>query len=498
MGGYNDQFLMHSKNAGDSYEMPGMKKSINFVFARSMAIGFIVNLSMMVLSGCGGASMSGKTGPGPGVPDGSGVAGFQAASTQQWVQQFGLGSIPNTQAPQNTLVGVAVDSQGNTIVGAYTDGAYPGFSDSSFSAEDVVAKFDPTGKQLWLQEIGTGQGDFLTGIAVDAGGDTYAIATTSGAFPGYSNPSGTQQGVIFKLDPNGKLLWLQQLSALSEGNPQSIAITSNGDVIVGFQSLSFSASGASPNGFLLTKLNGATGQSLKQQSYASNEYTLERLTVDGSGNILIIGNGGLPGYTNTNPSAPLVVKIDGSTGDILWGQSLASYLTSEGMILFGIATDSQGNVVIGGATATSTQTGISLSYDPAPSAQCILAKLASTTGSAMWVKQFGTGAGDQIYSVAVDASDNVLAAGTTLGVFASPYTQPQDLDFVVKFTPGGQDTWVQQFGNGLILNVSVNGGPQVVVDTLGNLLVGGGTQGAFSGFSNPKNAVEMFLAKFGP
>lgn len=443
--------------------------------------------------GCGGGSASP---PPPGT--GGGVPGFQAASTQQWVRQFGLGSILNTQAPQNTLVGVAVDSQGDAIVGAYTDGAYPGFSDSSFSAEDVVAKFDPTGKQLWLQEVGTGQGDFLTGIAVDAGGDTYAIATTAGAFPGYSNPSNTQQGVIFKLDPNGKLLWLQQLSALSEGNPQSIAITSNGDVIVGFQSFSFSTSGASPNGFLLTELNGATGQFLKQQSYASNDYTLERLTVDGSGNILIIGSGGLPGYTNTNPGAPLVVKIDGSTGDILWGQSLASYSINKGIILFGVATDSQDDVVVGGATATSTQTGISLSYDPAPSAQCILAKLNGMTGNTVWVKQFGTGAGDQIYSVAVDSSDNILATGTTLGIFASPFVQPQDLNFAMKFEPSGQDIWVQQFGNGLILNVSVNGGPQAAVDAQGNLLVGGDTQGAFYGFSNPNNAVELFLAKFGP
>ena len=428
------------------------------------------------------------------------MPGFQAANTQQWVEQFGLGNItpPNTDSPaQNILVGVAADGQGNAIVGAYTDGAYPGFSDPQFSAEDVITKFDPSGKQLWLQEIGTGQGDFLAGIAVDAQGDTFVIATTAGAFPGYSNPSNTQQGVIFKLDPNGKLLWLQQLSALSQGNPQSIAVTSNGDVIVGFQSLSFSASGSSPNGFLLERLDGTTGQSLMEQTFASSNYTLLRLTVDSTGNILAIGDGGLPGYTTTNPGAPLVVKIDGATGKILWGQALASYEAAASMALFGVATDSQNDVLVGGAVG-SAQYGISVGYIPAPNATCILAKLDGATGNTVWVKQFGTKAGDEIYSIAVDASDNILTAGTTYGIFSPPFVQPQDLNFVMKFTPNGQNLWVQQFGNGLIVNSETGVGPQAAVDNQGNVFMGGLTQGEFSGFSNPNNATEMFLAKFGP
>ncbi len=428
------------------------------------------------------------------------MAGFHAESTQQWVQQFGLGTIvppANTALPaQNILIGVAVDGQGNAIVGAYTDGAYPGFSDPQYSAEDVIAKFDPTGKQLWLQEIGTGQGDFLAGIAGDAQGDIFATANTAGAFPGYSNPSNTRQGVIFKLGPDGNMLWLQQLSALSQANPQSIAVTSSGDVIVGFQSLSLS--GSSPDGFLLVHLDGATGQTLMQQSYASSNYTLLRLTVDSAGDVLVIGDGGLPGYTTTNPGAPLVVKIDGATGNILWGQALASYEAAAPMALYGVATDSQNDVLVGGAVVGSAQYGISVGYIPAPEATCILAKLDGATGNTVWVKQFGTGAGDEIYSVAVDTSDNVLAAGTTYGIFSSPFVQPQDLNFVMKFTPDGQDTWVQQFGNGLIVNSQTGVGPQVAVDSQGNALMGGLTQGAFSGFSNPNNATEMFLAKFGP
>ena len=36
------------------------------------------------------------------------------------------------------------------------------------------------------------------------------------------------------------------------------------------------------------------------------------------------------------------------------------------------------------------------------------------------------------------------------------------------------------------------------VDRDGDIYIGAPTQGAFPGFSNPNNAVEMFVAKYGP
>jgi hypothetical protein len=135
-----------------------------------------------------------------------------------------------------------------------------------------------------------------------------------------------------------------------------------------------------------------------------------------------------------------------------------------------------------------------------PSDQCVLAKLDGATGNVDWINQFSTGAGDEIYGVAVDPQGNIAATGITAGVFAPGFQQPEDNVFILKFDASGQNIWAQQIGNGVpdVGNAGPQVGPSLAVDPSGDIFVGNQTQGAFPGFSNPNNAVEMFVAKYGP
>jgi hypothetical protein len=70
----------------------------------------------------------------------------------------------------------------------------------------------------------------------------------------------------------------------------------------------------------------------------------------------------------------------------------------------------------------------------------------------------------------------------------------------LKFDPNGQNLWARQIGNGPpdVAAGDIQAGPSLAVDMSGNIFVGNQTQGALPGFPNPNNAVEMFVAKFGP
>ena len=110
---------------------------------------------------------------------------------------------------------------------------------------------------------------------------------------------------------------------------------------------------------------------------------------------------------------------------------------------------------------------------------------ASTQG---WLQQIGTGYvstgrashnGDTAYGEAVDPSGNVVVLDQTYGAFPG-FTNNGSAEFaVVKFDGSGNRLWTQQLGTG-----SGDYPNAIAIDAMGNILLGGSTYGAFSGFTN--------------
>ncbi len=111
--------------------------------------------------------------------------------------------------------GVALDSVGNIYVIGKT------FSDDPLGVEhditgysDIfVAKFNPAGDQLlYLKVIGGKDSESPVAIAVDAQGNAYAtVLTFDATFPlknaRWSEPPTSTNGVLFKLDPTGNVVY---------------------------------------------------------------------------------------------------------------------------------------------------------------------------------------------------------------------------------------------------------------------------------------------------
>ena len=78
---------------------------------------------------------------------------------------------------------MTADASGDVIVGGITTGTFPGYSYSMQAERGFVAKYGPTGNQLWINEFGTGDGDSIAGVAVDAAGEYLCDGHDPGSSP---------------------------------------------------------------------------------------------------------------------------------------------------------------------------------------------------------------------------------------------------------------------------------------------------------------------------
>ncbi len=88
-------------------------------------------------------------------------------------------------------------------------------------------------------------------------------------------------------------------------------------------------------------------------------------------------------------------------------------------------------------------------------------------GQQLWIRQFGSEANDFGRGVAVDEAGNVFVVGSTGGDLASGNNVTTQA-FLAKFDTNGEQVWLEQFGT-----YDRNDGEGVAVDATGNLIVAG-------------------------
>jgi len=136
-----------------------------------------------------------------------------------------------------------------------------------------------------------------------------------------------------------------------------------------------------------------------------------------------------------------------------------------------------------------------------------ITKFSSSGSRLLWAKSFGSTGDDQVTSVAVDADGSVFMIGTFTGTIdfapdnpdAGQLTsQGQGDVFVVKLDRNGQFLWAQGFGG-----EAADEGLSIAVDSTGRAYVTGGFQGQMEIGQAPRNAVltsqgesDIFLACF--
>ncbi len=282
--------------------------------------------------------------------------------TSGWAETWGA-------ANADRGYGIAVDSVGNSYI--------TGYNETSWNVGDVfLRRYNACGELLWEKTWGSSGDDRGYGVAVDDSGNVYATGRFSGTVD---------------FDPDGGTE-----NHISNGGP---------DIYLS----KFEPSGA----FQWAKTWGGT-------SYYGDEGW--DVTVDDSGNILVIGNfvgsnvdfdpdGGTEYHSSNGGKDHCLSKFD-SSGAFQWAKTWGGG-SDEGWYT-GIDTDSSGNVFVAGYFH-----GTNVDFDPGPPSEThssqgrdVFVSKFDTNGDFQWVAVWGgVSSFDEAYGVTVDSQGYVYSTG---------------------------------------------------------------------------------------
>jgi hypothetical protein len=356
--------------------------------------------------------------------------------------------------------GMAVDAAGNVYIAGFGDVGLPIPAGSTpfQSAPNSLAivKLNSTGTAVLAGTYLGGSGsnpDLFGGLAVDSAGSVYITGTTSSANFPTQNPlqaslgASGQNAFVTKLNPamNG-LVYSTYLGQDSSITVARIALDGGGNAYVaggatpGFPTTIGAFETTAPlGGPFLAKLNPA-GSSLLYATYLTGSDVADlgaggatAVTVDGSGNVFLIGQ-------NTSFDFPVVNPIQPCTAN---GTAFLSEFNPEGALAFStclgnnstvatsIALDTFDKVYISGAS----DTGLPLKnpIDSNPLGYRPFITEIDTAAHALLFSSFVAGksiaccdgSGDHINAIAVDSNGNIYAVGDSGTYSTGGQTEPQ-------------------------------------------------------------------------
>jgi outer membrane protein assembly factor BamB len=178
-----------------------------------------------------------------------------------------------------------------------------------------------------------------------------------------------------------------------------------------------------------------------------------------------------------------------------------------------VATGPGGNVYVTGRFTGSLQLGSTLLTSASPNACLYIAKL-TPNGAVLWATKLEGGTNVMPESIAVDALGNAYVTGAFSGTMTYPtgYTtsrltllpfwdQGGTSIFLLKCSPGGVVSWVQQADGSSPDAYGHCTGNSVAVDAAGNSYICGRAEGnnvSFNGFSYGQRRNHGFIASYNP
>jgi hypothetical protein len=278
---------------------------------------------------------------------------------------------------------------------------------------------------------------------------------------------------VYKKTPGGGLLVAAEVLSASAGQHRfELPVVVTEPLTVTTRYVAFVQTKVMP--FLRLELGPVTA-GLQLQFGTETSDRGRSVAVDNDGNVVVVG------YTQGSLDGPNAGGLDAfvrkysPNGSALWTRQLGTANLDD---LTGVTVDAGGNVFVTGMIGTNAGP-----YDA-------FVRKYSPTGDNEWTRQFGTGAGELAYGVAVDADGNVVVVGNTLGSLGGPLAGPPDV-FVRKYSPSGNALWTRQFGT-----EENDTGLGVAVDADGNVLVTGYTYGSLGGPN--AGSVDVFVRKYSP
>lgn len=406
---------------------------------------------------------------------GNGLTGVYGWSfgVRPWTTQFGSDAT-------ETASDAALDGSGNVFVAGSTNGSVDGVPTAG-GFDALLVKFDRFGSKQWSRLLGSSAGDTAQAVATDRSDNIYV-----GGVINFDNllPVGGARGFVAKYDGSGTKLWDRLLASGGNDHVRSIAIDGEGNVIAaGFTRGDLFAPNGGNGGpdLFVAKYDGDGTLLWGRQLGTDTTDNAAGVATDAAGNVYLTGYtfGSLDGNNSAGDADAFLVKYD-RDGVKQWTKQFGSV---EQDIATAIAVDGAGDLYVVGRTVGA--------LDGAPNAGGLDAFVAKfdDAGGLLWTRQFGSAADDYAYGMAVDAEDDVVVVGFTLGALAGSTSLGGTDTFTAKFDGAGPLLWLRQSGT-----AADDHAYGVGVDALSNVFTAGYTAGALDGNASA-GGVDMFVLK---
>jgi hypothetical protein len=316
------------------------------------------------------------------------------SGTPSWAKNFGTAgdtvAMAVAMAPSNGDVLVVGNFAGSLNLGG---GVVASQADAASGEDTFVARFDSSGAYEWSKTFGSGLITTATGVAVDAHGNVIVGGLFQGTMSFGGDPVsavGVDDLFLVEFDSMGNYQWQRTFGTAGQAQVlNSVAVDSQGNVVIAGQGASLGLGGQPLTGYYLAKF-GASGASDWSSAFsATTNQGGPWLTVDSEDNCILAGSfsSTLDFGANTLTSAgsldAFVAKFN-SSGAYQWahqyGDASAQWITS-------VATDANTNIVVTGSFGGAIDFG-GVALDAEAGVNAFLAKLDPMTGNGVWADQF--------------------------------------------------------------------------------------------------------------
>ena len=270
------------------------------------------------------------------------VVKYNQAGTLLWSKMIGTTSFFE---PAN---GVAADRQGNVMICGYSSGqiGQQKFGDGN-DKDAWVAKYNATGRQLWVQQLGTSQDDECNGVATDKNGNVVLTGTTYGPLGGADPKNTGRVPWIAKYNPAGKLLWTRQVPSKVIAYGNSVATDKSNNILVSGTVVGRIVPGPYQHHDAWVAKYSSAGKQLWIRQYGSSkDDSGHGVTADTAGNVFLTGSIAHIPFSSGNVYDAFVRKYS-PAGAVIWTHFLDGAGNDHG---YAPATDLLGDVYVAGHT----------------------------------------------------------------------------------------------------------------------------------------------------
>lgn len=421
-----------------------------------------------------------------------------------------------TQAKGICKSGEETCNQTGTGFGPCENETLPGVEDCGTPADEDCDGESPvcSGTVLWAARYGDVESQLAQAVCADPAGNVIltgsyqgSIDFGAGSLPTVGAPD--NETFVAKLDPSGKHLWSRAFEGTMPRKTADVEATPDGSLIltglfsgtIGFGDGKIYPTAGSSDIFLV-KLNPA-GEPVWARTFGGIGYQGGyAVAVDGEGAAVVTGEfagsidfGDGP-HIAAGSTDCFVAKVN-AQGAVLWSRAFGGPLMQTG---HAVATDGEGNIVVGGDFSGSIDFG-SGAVAAVDESDIFVMKVAPD-GTTVWAKTFPGGQDQSLTSIDVDETGNVVAGGwfqDTINFGEGQLNSAGGKDaFLVRLQADGSLGWARTWGDG--------GGDQLVarlqIGPFDNVVVAGTFSGSLdlgSGAPLQSGGVfDMFAAKLSP